>query len=68
MGKWKCANEDCPTFDEVETVPIEKIIVVDGSVVSDALECPVCGKDRIEIREQKGPSRISLHGKNLSNS
>ena len=68
MGQWVCNNTECEKCGIVITEPIEKIIVIDGKVVSDALQCPVCKEDRLEVGEKKIPTRVSLHGKNLSNS
>ena len=55
-------------FDVEDKVSIEKIIVINGEVVSDALKCPECGEDRVELNKGTIPRRVNLHGHNLSNS
>jgi len=61
--KYKCVNKECNFYD----VEFEFFSAVyhlrDGKLVSDSIQCPYCGTDRVEINEGE---KIPICEKNIS--
>ena len=63
MSKFVCNNNDCPRFRIEDDCPTNTYRLINGHMISDNAECPVCGFIREEISNNKD---IPIDEKNLS--
>lgn len=60
--KYKCLNKKCKLFNEEFEYLVVNYKVVGGRLVSDKVECPMCGEMRVEINEN---ANIPISEKNI---
>lgn len=61
MPKYKCVNNECPSYDVIKHESA-KLRSVDGKIKDITLPCPSCGLDRIEIKEEFSGFTTYMHG------
>ena len=52
MPKYKCINQTCPEYNNIEDIPSTRITIVNGKALDRNSYCKVCGSERDVVREE----------------
>ena len=51
MPKYRCTNQTCSQYNEIETIHGTRITIVNGKALDRNVYCKVCGDERETVRE-----------------
>jgi hypothetical protein len=65
MARYKCNNKDCANYSKVDIVPVERVKVINGSLVGANQYCPICNSFRESIVEPTDFKGVNVNFKSL---
>lgn len=52
MPKYRCTNQTCSQYNEIETIHGTRITIVNGTALDRNAYCKICGDKREVVREE----------------